>query len=488
MHLPRPLVILLALLGLACRGPVGRDAGGAADGGSAEPPDGGAPDRDGGPLLDAATGVALPTIAEALGDCDGLATDPGPSPNQLRAATPGTAGALHQYVLDAPEARCNDGSPAVMYVRPGTGADARRWVVHLQGGGACATYEDCATRWCGYSRDEAGRVVRGYYDGSKMSSAWGWGTPGQLPALVDASGIHSSDARNPFRDWTQVYFYYCSSDAWSGQGVATYVSEDGASSFTVERRGHQILEAGLAALRAGITTADGTRLSSLTDAELVLFNGTSAGSVGARTNADWVSEQLAPVPVLAAFDAAIDPNDDVLPADGVALREEAMRFGWARRLAAESVAPFVDESCAAREGPRDELFRCGSAVYFTYDHITTPFFVRQDVIDPNPLDTYLALGLTVAQYEGLHRASLQTFATLPEDAVEGPAMTRPPSVFGPRCGQHVGFESTRVFLGDAIETPMGRVSAAAALHAWVDGADGHLIDGVGALSSTCDAP
>ena len=95
-------------------------------------------------------------------------------------------------------------------------------------------------------------MVRGYYDGSKMSSAWGWGTPGQLPALVDASGIHSSDARNPFRDWTQVYFYYCSSDAWSGQGVATYVSEDGASAARAAgRRARPRCVPGLRALPPG---------------------------------------------------------------------------------------------------------------------------------------------------------------------------------------------------------------------------------------------
>lgn len=48
-------------------------------------------------------------------------------------------------------ARCLDGSSPGYYVRPGHGSGSSKWVIHLQGGGWCATPEDCLQRANGYN-------------------------------------------------------------------------------------------------------------------------------------------------------------------------------------------------------------------------------------------------------------------------------------------------------------------------------------------------
>jgi len=50
---------------------------------------------------------------------------------------PGTD--LMKVTLEAENALCNDGSPAIMYVRPAPdgSANADRWFIWLEGGGAC---------------------------------------------------------------------------------------------------------------------------------------------------------------------------------------------------------------------------------------------------------------------------------------------------------------------------------------------------------------
>lgn len=48
-------------------------------------------------------------------------------------------------------ARCLDGSPPGFYIRPGFGSGSKKWVIHLQGGGWCASPSDCLQRANGYN-------------------------------------------------------------------------------------------------------------------------------------------------------------------------------------------------------------------------------------------------------------------------------------------------------------------------------------------------
>jgi hypothetical protein len=80
-----------------------------------------------------------PGLAEAAGDCLGRQRAPEDYPNQLTAGDE-----LQRFTLDHPQAVCNDGTPAVLYVRPATDpALAKVWSIHVQGGGACSSWAGC---------------------------------------------------------------------------------------------------------------------------------------------------------------------------------------------------------------------------------------------------------------------------------------------------------------------------------------------------------
>lgn len=127
------------------------------------------------------------------------------------AASPGVAGlinagtTLSRVDLDTtryPEAVCNDGTPGLFYVRKGTGAGANRWIIFLEGGGACFEGTECARRWC--SVDTA-------FGAAKMSNRY-------APARgVGGGGILATRADSAFTDFNKAGVYYCSSDVWSGR-------------------------------------------------------------------------------------------------------------------------------------------------------------------------------------------------------------------------------------------------------------------------------
>lgn len=117
------------------------------------------------------------------------------------------AGDLRKVVINAPNAVCNDGSPAVMYVRSARagatepdGSSANRWVIHFEGGGSCESFEDCGARWCGI----------GFYTAEKMSS-----TPAR--ESIGPGGLFRRNSLNPLGDRNQVILNYCSSDEWQGR-------------------------------------------------------------------------------------------------------------------------------------------------------------------------------------------------------------------------------------------------------------------------------
>lgn len=53
------------------------------------------------------------------------------------------AAAVPLQLLNDTRARCMDGSQSGFYLRSGSGADTRRWILHLEGGGECTTEAAC---------------------------------------------------------------------------------------------------------------------------------------------------------------------------------------------------------------------------------------------------------------------------------------------------------------------------------------------------------
>ncbi len=130
--------------------------------------------------------------------------------------------------LDAtqyPDAVCNDGSTASMYVSQAA-AQTNDWVVHLQGGSACRNYDECLDRWCSqfdqfaFPHERQPRMM---------------GDP--LPPRVAMGGIMDASTGNEFSSWNRVFVPYCSSDAWFGDATVTWDDPNSRSRWTSSSTG-----------------------------------------------------------------------------------------------------------------------------------------------------------------------------------------------------------------------------------------------------------
>lgn len=425
----------------------------------------------------------LPTLPEAFGR-----------------GTPGAGGVaqgtgLLRIDIDAsryPEARCADGSGAVIYARRArTEAHRDDWIVYLQGGGSCDSGEDCHARWLG--RD-------GNFGANKLSSRF-------APAGgIAAGGLANPDARNPFGGWNHVFVYYCSSDGWAGTaaGVATSAVHEGvAVAYRLDLLGARIVDAVFDTLRGGAAYADpaGRRvpMPSLDEARTVLFAGSSAGGSGARTHADRVGAllratnrrctaarcDLAYAAVIdASYGLASEPLDhEGSRACGSALAdactyETAMRRRWLG-VVRDFRRGVADESCVAHHAASGDEWRCADGAHVLQHHVATPFFVRADLQDA------LVMGNTVEagyRYEGvpldrhlygrLEEIQLLELASLAarseEPRAAGPL--EPPGVFGPQCGDHETLRTNDATFGRAIVANGVRHTLPQVLARWLAGA------------------
>jgi hypothetical protein len=388
---------------------------------------------------------------------------PGPYPNQLQEGD-----GLFKHTVTAADARCNDGSPAAIYVREGVGAHRNDWVFHVQGGGGCGDFTVCQDRWCGRETNARGEVVRGVYNRSKMSSTG-------LPEQIAGRGINSADeAISDFASWSHVYFYYCTSDFWRGQGSSTMEGPDG-TAITMHRTGHLNLVRAFEDLRDGLAVQDQT-LPPLADAATVLWTGTSAGSGGARQNADWARAQFgAETAFWAVFDAAVSPTASTFGAEYVAPIEAAKRAAYDRMLAQDAVPEFVDESCEAALGAT-EAFRCTDDELVLSEHVAVPFFVRADLQDFVSGGPFLDAGLSRPAYTAAVRQMLQNLA----------AVRSPLGMYGPKCGQHVGMENDEWFFAHRVGASMDTaLTFHDAIVQWMTGVDLFVVDGIDGVRSEC---
>lgn len=418
-----------------------------------------------------ATPIDVPedNVANALSDCLGHYRTPEEYPNQL-----GSGDELQRYTLRDPEAVCNDGTRAVMYVRGFTDpALADTWSIHLQGGGGCGSYASCAIRWCGLD----------YYDSSKMSAQ-------NLPLNIAGFGIYDEDPQNLLGGANQVFFYYCSSDAWRGEGSAAY-DPDGLEipaelpvelpvelpDYTLFRRGHTILASGLDELADGLVADDGEVLPALDEAGLVVFNGTSGGSAGARANADYVRDRLATkgTEVVAIFDAAHIPLSERLPEPYASALDAYKAAGWDQSQQTDDTRPFMDKTCWDHLGGTADEERCYDSDYVMMNHITTPFFVRQDLRDVGGAAE--TIGLPEDDFEEATMGLLDSLATLRTTAVEGGDIVVVPGAYGPNCAQHVALESTSWWAVGSVRDASGTAwTFQQAVLAWYEGRAVAIVD------------
>lgn len=409
-------------------------------------------------------------IAIALGlPCpNGSAPDPSQSPGLD----------MHKVTVRAADAICNDGSPAVFYIRRAESlAQLDSWVLYIEAGGSCADAVSCAERWCG-----TGPV----YTAAKMSSTWAYES-------IAGQGIFNR-TDSPLAAANLVFFYYCSSDQWTGRrSNALLTSDDDPSQgYVLHFRGHRILEAALDMLLTGPVTSDSGEetVPPLSAAARVLVTGSSAGSRGARMHVDWIASHFDPLQttVRGAFDAGLTPLPERFkdPVTAQAIEDNA------RDMAENEAAlydAFWDESCVQMLGDTPDWWRCVDATYVELNHITTPFFHRMDLTDSNPAGAFLEnFGVPVDEFAA---ATIEQLALAPDiqtTAAEADQINFVPGIYGPNCGQHLALTTNNYFLVSTVEDATGTPRTFdEALRAWLSGVDIFIVDEHPAQRSTCPA-
>ncbi|MCC6388053.1 MAG: hypothetical protein IT302_11805 [Dehalococcoidia bacterium] len=394
-----------------------------------------------------ATAVVLkPTIEEAL-SCRVPRT--GPS-GQAGQATP----ALQRHDLDTklfPNAICNDGSPAILFFRPYEGeANRDKWVIGLAGGGACASPQECADRWCGVDTN---------FNSDNMSTDFA----GNASA---ADGIFARRPENPFANWNHVFVRYCSSDMWAGRGASLKVSATDPSTgkpveFAIAMTGSYVIDAALATLKQGPGIAPltyvrtRTTMPDLDNAREVVFAGGSAGGLGIINNLDRVASGLRSGPnppvVRGLIDSATPPDHAVLGWEKSAACIESgvcSRDAWLKAAASRDAAGLnrlLDQSCIewhARNRPGTE-WECIDTTHVLQHHLTTPYFVRMGLTDrlisAEMIDggfTSAGKPLTLLGFATLVHDLLEALPTTVAAGEERAAITVAPGVFAPSCPDH----------------------------------------------------
>jgi hypothetical protein len=241
-------------------------------------------------------------------------------------------------------------------------------------------------------------------------------------------------------------------------------------------------------LTAGPVTSDGgeVTLPSMADADTIVFSGSSAGARGAQNNADWVASQVPGAEVVAWFDASSPPTYEDMGEYGPLVEEFDRDVRWPQYYEG-AWGMWLDESCQALHTEEDRWL-CGNSDHLVQHHITTPFFVRQDIRDPVTGGRYLDYGAPLTLLAEVWATSMDRIHEAPEEGEEGDAMTVAPGVYSPNCGQHVGLNDTAWFTealvqdDDSAET---WYSHRGAFLAWYLGGTVEVLDGEPSTRSVC---
>jgi hypothetical protein len=308
--------------------------------------------------LDADAGAEGGASADAAVDGSGDAAPAGLCPPYAPATKQEPPGSAPLTFIALPNAVsrgavCNDGTPAGYFIRRGRAGGTNRWVVHLQGGGACFDPASCLDRCKDLTSVNRGR---------RFMSSLGWAS--QIPG----EGLESADAtENPaFADDNHVMIPYCSSDLWSGDADLGAGAEPAYRYF----RGRRILNAVL----DDLSDSTKTQAPLLTAATRLVLSGSSAGGGGVLSNADAVVAPAKRAATLAVTDAGwfldIATFDPALPTVPVSMQSGYALWGGKN-----------DASCAAAH-PGEEG-RCYLTTSATF--VTTPLFVQINQTDPPQL-------------------------------------------------------------------------------------------------------
>lgn len=393
-------------------------------------------------------------------------------------------------------ALCLDGSPPGYWFRPalsGNNDNAKRWRIHLRGGGWCFDVESCASR-----------------ANSSLGSSTYWT---QAPTADDGvQGFMSNDTSllpNEFAAWNTAFVLYCDGGSYVSNRDDPVTTAGGQQLYF---RGRRILDALLDDMD--------TRAGLLTTAEAVVLTGTSAGGLGTYLNADHVRSRLAPSTALHALPDAGFFLDHANFHGSMAFRAE-MQGGLA--LWNSTLHP----ACVAATAAADR-WQCLFAQY-VWPFIETPVFVMNSLYDTAQLGLILQLGCTpsppvgaadpsvaklpvrlvphdssmaagygspmdshsdtlsggacsAAQLAAFYQYRKDFQAVLSEVVAGGKAMSARAGLFATACLQHEETCRDKDWYGITI----GGDTAADAFAAWYDANGGHVPRAVGAAGRGAD--
>lgn len=412
-----------------------------------------------------------PLISEAL-SCGTLASAGGLAPgNQVQP--------LQRHTLNLtrfPDGQCNDGTAAVFYFRPYSGAANRnKWVLQLQGGGGCGTADACAARWC--SVDDNFGMTQMTANVAPATNINGLGILARAPEVPEA-------ASNPHGNYNHVFLRYCSSDAWAGtRRDASFIAAHPHTLQPVNMRAHflgsKILDAALATLRQdGVsalqyTYGTPTAMPDLDEAEEVLLAGASAGGGGVTNNLDRLREALrasntrcnaqsCPLVFRGLIDSHFGPSYLDLDFSRSVYCEQ---YGGCTPEAVLTYTktqgqgllhqPLQDQSCVSLLSPLGTDWKCFDDTYVIRNHLTTPFFLRMGLTDSllsrNQIEARLALPgqplFTLETWAQKVGADLLALANVPSTALEHQGIVKAPGVYGPVCSKHETLRSNEDTFG-----------------------------------------
>lgn len=235
-----------------------------------------------------------------------------------------TTAALQWYNISQAIERgalCNDFSTAGYFIRKSKTdpQQGKKWVIFLEGGGACSTPESCNERFIDqkirqkytYKRANGSTHVdvtgawRDYFDqplkvtSKLMTTLWRFSRQGMGESLGNwtikgADILSTSPAINPdFYLYNHVLIPYCSSDLWLRRAKNYVVAEEPSFQFQFDPTltlKHQFTFRGVAIFRSVVQ--DLFEYHGLSKADSVLFTGSSAGGIGVMNHAKWFREQL----------------------------------------------------------------------------------------------------------------------------------------------------------------------------------------------------
>ncbi|XP_066922282.1 uncharacterized protein [Clytia hemisphaerica] len=348
-------------------------------------------------------------------------------------------------------ATCMDGSDARYYLSRQW--ESNNWVIHLQGGGSCITYDECRSR----------------SEGPLGSSL-------PLDAHITGEWTLSNDPKiNPtFHKWNKVLIPYCSGDVFVGRMLKKN------HPYRLPMLGHYIFSA---------VIEDLVRLYKINKKKTkILFGGTSAGGVGVLANADYLQEMTKPAKVRAYNDGGWftlfrsfgEKHNTNLP----------QFFHTLATLFEKHWDGFADKTCQ-KHMPKSAACLYGE---LAIQYVKTPMFVMTSMWDLYQLNQMVPRTSPVIHLPpklNQETKYLESFANNSYRSITGLLRKPKNGVFSPACYSHIFFTNCigGIICGAPKKTvySSGGQTAYGALTDWylTDGAEGSYIDDI-IESPTCN--